>query len=294
MTRLSSLPLPSCRAKLALPYLPAPKTPAYRCGVSRLEFRVLGPVEVLLDRRPVPVRGRTTLAVLARLLLSANEVVQVDTLIGSIWGSELPAHPRAALHNGVSRLRRLCGSHVETLPSGYRLHATPDQIDLLRFAELIQVAHRASSAAKPEQALAAFDQAVSLWREPPLGNVDSPGLRQEAVPWLTERYLRALEERAELGLLLGRESNLVEQLAGALGHHPFRERMVWQLMVALVRCGRRADSLAAYDSLRRRLSEELGINPSPALQELHLKILRSDGSLELATAPAPGWRMRVP
>jgi DNA-binding SARP family transcriptional activator len=256
--------------------------------VSRLEFRVLGPVEVLLDGQPVPVRGRTTLAVLARLLLSANEVVQADTLIGSIWGSELPAHPRAALHNGVSRLRRLCGtSHVETLPSGYRLHGTPDQIDLLRFGELIQVAHRAGSAAKPEQALAALDQAVSLWRELPLGNVGSPGLRQEAVPWLTERYLRALEERAELCLLLGQESRLVEQLARVLDHHPFRERMVWQLMVALVRCGRRADSLAAYDSLRRALSDELGINPSPALQELHLKILRSDGSLELATPRSP-------
>jgi DNA-binding SARP family transcriptional activator len=261
--------------------------------VSRLDFRVLGPVETLRNGRPVPVRGRTTIAVLTRLLLSTNEVVPMEALMGSVWGSEPPAHPRAALHNGVSRLRALCEGHIETLAWGYRLCGDPEHVDLLRFGELITAAQRAIGAGKAEHALAALDQAVALWREPLLGNVDSPALRHEAIPWLTERYLRAQEERAELCLLTGRENTVVEQLPRLIGLHPFRERMVSHLMVALVRGGRRADALAVYDSLRRALRRELGIDPDPAIQDLHVRILRAEESLEPMKPPTARWRVPV-
>jgi DNA-binding SARP family transcriptional activator len=243
-----------------------------------LAFEVLGPLEVSRGGRPLPVSGRTGMVVLAALVLSANRVVPVDLLIDWAWGADLPARPRSALHSGVARLRRVLGEDlVETVPLGYRLRVNGTdgaRVDLLRFRACAAAADRAAAAGDQAGALAALDDAVVLWRGAPLSNVDSPALQREAVPQLTEEYLRAVQQRAELCLRLGRNAAVVQDLSGVVHRHPFHEPLVGLLMTALVRSRRQADALAAYDRLRRALAAELGIAPNAELREQHLRILR--------------------
>jgi DNA-binding SARP family transcriptional activator len=260
-------------------------------AASTVEFRVLGAVEVNRDGRPVPVPGQTAMVILAALLLSPNLVVSVDTLIDWRWGARLPAHPRAALQSGVSRLRGLLGDDLlETAAYGYRLRITAGQLDLLRFDECVADAERALAADAPDCALAALEGAVGLWRGSPLSNVNSPALQREAIPRLTERYLRAAETRAGLCLRLGRQQALVPELWALLQHHPFHERLAGQLMIALMRGGRQADALAVYERLRQALALELGIDPTSALQDLHARILSADpGWAAVSAASPPDW-----
>jgi DNA-binding SARP family transcriptional activator len=256
---------------------------AGRPNAAGVEFRVLGPVEVLRGGVPEALPGRTTTIILAGLALSPNRIVPNDTLIDWIWGARLPARPRAALQSGISRLRRLVGEDlVETAGLGYRLRAAAGQLDLVRFRELVATGARAVDEGAPERALASLDGALRLWRGFPLSNVDSPALHRDMLPGLTERYLRAVELRSHLGLRLGRYPAVVQELSVAVPQHPFHERLAGQLMIALVKSGRRADALAAYDRLRQALAEELGIDPSTALQALQGRILRAD----------PGWEAR--
>lgn len=260
-----------------------------RGGVTDLKFRVLGPVEVLRGGRQVPLGGKTTLTLLAALTLAPGSVISIDTLIGYVWDAGLPDHPRAALHNGVSRLRRLLGEDVlETLGWGYRLHVAADDLDLLRFDRQLANARHATALGREEAAIAALDDAIGLWREPLLGNVDSSSLHREVVPQLTERYLWAVESRAELCLRRGVHGGLVEQLAAVARAHPLREHIAGQLMIALVRAGRRPDALVAYNSLKCTLRDELGIDPTDVLKDLHVKILRADPDLDMAD---PGGRV---
>jgi DNA-binding SARP family transcriptional activator len=245
-------------------------------AVSELDFRVLGPVEVIRDGQPVEFGGGTLAKLLAGLLLSANQVVSGDVLTEAVWDGRPPVHPRAALHTGIARMRRALGDGlIETLPYGYRLRTDPGHLDVLRFEQLIAAAGQAGSA---EDAAAALAGAIGLWRGQPFENVDSPVLN-EAVPRLTRRYLDACEQWAELGLQLGRHDAVAARLTALVDAHPFRERMVGQLILALLRGGRQADALAAYENLRRALGDEMGIDPSATLQELQLKILRADPSL---------------
>jgi DNA-binding SARP family transcriptional activator len=245
-----------------------------------LEFRVLGPVEALRDGVLIPLgRGRLP-TLLASLLLHPNETVAADSLAEMVWDTDLPEHPRAALASGLSRLRRLLGDDViDTVPEGYRLRVEPDRLDLLRFRHLIAVA-RGAGAGAYEDAVAALDEAIGLWREPVLRNVRSAVLDREVLPELVERYLEAQEDRAELCLLLGRHAVVVSELPTLVRQYPYRERMVGLLMVALYRSGRQADSLAAYERLRTALGQELGIDPGAALQNLHVEILRADPRLD--------------
>lgn len=245
-----------------------------------VRFRVLGPVEVLRAGRPIAVGGSTTLTVLAGLLLSPNHAIPVSTLVTWAWPAELPMHPRAALHNGISRLRRLIGvGSIDTLGWGYRLHADADHHDLLLFERFRAEARTAIAVDRLETALAAMDNAVELWRAPLLGNVDSVALERDMVPDLTERYLGAIEERNELRLRLGRYNTLVEELPALIRAHPFRERLVAQLMFAFTHTGRRVDALRAYDALRDSLNADLGIDPGNVLRDLRTKILRDDSDL---------------
>jgi DNA-binding SARP family transcriptional activator len=256
--------------------------------VTDLEFRVLGPVEVMRGGHRVALGGRTTLTLLAALAVSPCRVISVDTLIDYVWNTQLPDHPRAALHNGVSRLRRLLGEDIlETLGWGYRLRVDAPGLDLLQFDQHLAAARQAIAAGRDEAALTALDDAIRLWQEPLLGNVDSPSLHREVVPQLTERYLGAVESRAELCLRRGVRGALVEELAAVARAHPLRERITGQLMIALVQAGRRADALVAYNSLKRTLRDELGIDPTDALKDLHVKILRADPDLGTADPPRP-------
>jgi DNA-binding SARP family transcriptional activator len=254
--------------------------------VTDLEIRVLGPIEVLRGGNQVSL-GRTTLTLLAGLAVAPRRVISVDALIDYIWDAEPPRNPRAALHNGVSRLRRILGEgSVETHGWGYRLDADAGDVDLLRFDGHLAAARQATALGLDEAAVAALDDAIHLWREPLLGNVDSPSLHREVVPRLTERYLEAVESWAELRLRLGIPGAL-EELAAVARAYPLREHLTGQLMIALVRDGRRADALVAYNSLRRALREELGINPAAALVNLNVKILRADPEVGIAASRRP-------
>lgn len=241
--------------------------------VSDLEFRVLGLVEASRGGDPVALGRGAALNLLAGLLVSANNVVTADAVAEFVWGERQPSHPRAALHTKVSRLRKVLGEEViETVAGGYRLRADADQLDLLRFDDLIA---SAADAAADTDVLAALETAIGLWRGTPLSNVSSALLQSDIVPRLVERHLAACEQWAEVSLRLGRPGAVAERLAPLLAAHPFRESLAGQLMLARYRAGRAPDALATYDAVRRMLQDELGVDPSKALQDLHTTILRA-------------------
>jgi DNA-binding SARP family transcriptional activator len=244
--------------------------------MPRLEFRVLGPVGVWRDRKPVALGNGVLLSALTGLLISAGQIVSADTLVELIWGESMPDHPRGALHNVISRLRRhINDGSLETLPGGYRIRSDAEHLDLLRFDELLAACAEAEDNGAPDVAVVEIEKALELWREPLLGNVQTSALNRVAVH-LAERYLAAREHWAELCLRLNRPEQVTQKLSHLVESHPFRERMVGQLMVGLLRTGRQADALAYYERLRHSLAEELGIEPGRALQDLYLGILRAD------------------
>jgi len=264
--------------------------------MSDLEFRVLGVVEAVRGGVPVALGRGAALNLLAGLLVSANSVVTADGAAELVWGEGQPSHPRAALHTKVSRLRKALGSEViETVAGGYRLRIDRDQLDLLRFDDLIA---GAASAATDAEALAALAEAIGLWRGPPLSNVNSSALQSDVVPRLVERHLAACEQWAEVSLRLGRPGPVGERLAPLAAAHPFRESLARYLMLARYRAGRAADALAAYDALRRTLRDELGVDPGQALQDLHATILRATAGEPVGRAGAarsvPPWVGRGP
>jgi hypothetical protein len=173
---------------------------------------------------------------------------------------------------------------IETVADAYRLRADADQLDLLRFDRLLS---QAASAATDDHAAAALAEAIGLWRGDPLANITSPALTSEIAPQLTERYLVACEQWAEISLRLGHTAEVARRFAPLAGAHPFRETIVRLLMLALYRDGRQADALKVYDNLRNRLSAELGADPGPALQDLHTAILRGAPADNGRGQPAP-------
>ena len=252
--------------------------------MSGLDFRVLGPVEVISAGGPLVIGRGKALDVLATLLASPNQVISLDALAETVWHARPPVDPRAALHGVVARLRRLIGGgYIETLPSGYRFGAEADFLDLLRFERLVASADQAQPGG---DALGLLTEAIGLWRGTPFGNVSLPALLNGVVPRLSQLYLGACEQWAGLSLQAGRHDAVVARLAVLVAEHPFRERMAGQLMLGLYRSGRQADAIDVYESLRRALSDEMGIDPGPELQGLHLKILRADPSLADRPAPA--------
>jgi DNA-binding SARP family transcriptional activator len=252
--------------------------------MAKLTFRVLGPVEVLSDGEPVALRRAGVLPVLAGLLLDANRLVGTDQLIRYAWNGTPPPSVRAALHNRMSILRRVVGEGViETLPGGYRLRATPQTLDLLRFDELAAQAGRADD----DEAAGLWAEALGLWQQPLLGNVGSDRLLDSEVVQLTERYLGAQEKYGEVCLRLGRHGALAEQLTSVLQRHPLRERLVGKLMLALFHAGRQADALAAYHRTRQLLDDELGIPPGRELRDLYLRMLKAHDGRGSARNAAP-------
>jgi hypothetical protein len=182
--------------------------------VSDVQFRVLGPVELLRNGEPVPLGGNTTLALLAGLLTSPDRVIPANRIIEWLWDGRLPDHPRAALHNGVSRLRRLVGpGFLSTHAGGYCLHAQASNLNLLRFGQLRAAAGEAISRGAVVDAMKALDEAVGLWQEPLLSNVESPALCDEVIPQLIERYLAVVEERASLYIRFGRPDAITQGLS---------------------------------------------------------------------------------
>jgi DNA-binding SARP family transcriptional activator len=253
---------------------------------ERLEFRILGPLEVLEGDRTLELPGQKQRCLLAVLLLHANQVVSSSRLIEELWPDEATESHAGALQASVSRLRKSLGAGAEllvTLPAGYVIRLAPEQLDLDRFERLVQDA----GGAEPQEAAEQLREALALWHGPALSDFAYEPFAQAAIGRLEEVHLLAVEMRVDADLALGRHAALVAELDSLAAEHPLRERLRGQLMLALYRSGRQAEALAAYQSARRVLVDELGIEPSAALQELERAMLRHDPALELAQATAP-------
>jgi len=244
-----------------------------------VEFRILGPLEVIGDEHPIAVPGGRPRALLAMLLLSANRTVARDRLIDGLWGEAVPGSGAKMIQIYVSRLRQvLPPSLLQTRAPGYVLELDPEQLDLNRFRELAGQGRAALAAGNPDEASARLGEALALWRGPALREFAEPFAAAEAAH-LEELHLATLETRMDAELARGRAAERVGELESLVSAEPLRERLRGQLMLALYRSGRQADALAAYQETRRTLGEELGLNPSPELQQLEQAILRQDEAL---------------
>jgi DNA-binding SARP family transcriptional activator/class 3 adenylate cyclase len=259
-----------------------------------VQFRILGPLEVLHDHgRPLVLGGAKQRALLAVLLLHAGQVVSADRLIDELWGEDPPQTARSVLQVYVANLRRIleparprraAGGVLRTQAPGYLIDLGPDELDLVRFERLAAEGRTVLAAGDPAQAARLLGDAVGLWRGPVLADVTLAASGQGELVRLEERRLAALEDRIEAELALGRHGELVGELQALVAAQPLRERLHGQLMLALYRSGRQAEALAAYRQTRETLAEELGIDPSPALQELERAMLAQDPDL-VPTAP---------
>jgi DNA-binding SARP family transcriptional activator/ABC-type branched-subunit amino acid transport system substrate-binding protein len=244
------------------------------------EFRILGPLEVLDDGRRVEIAGRKQRALLAVLLLHANEVVSVDTLIDELWGERPPATAAKTLQAHVSRLRSALPSvAIETREPGYVLRIERRQLDADSYADALEDARRRLADGDPDRAADLLRRALALWSGTPLADFTYEPFAHRAIARLEELRLAGIEERIEADLQLGRHAALVPELDALVAENPLRERLVGQLMLALYRSQRQAEALAAYERARRSFVEELGLEPSEGLQRLHRRILEQDAAL---------------
>jgi DNA-binding SARP family transcriptional activator len=238
-----------------------------------IEFRILGPLEALSGGQPLPLGGTKQRALLALLLLEAGRVVSSDRLIEALWAGEPPATASASLQNFVSQLRKAFGAAaIETRPPGYLMRLAPDQLDLARARRLVDEAR----ASDPTTRARLLGQALALWRGEPLADLAYEPFAQTEIARLVDLRLALIEERAEAELAIGRNAELVAELASLVREHPLRERLRGQLMLALYRSGRQAEALAVYRTGREELVGRLGIEPSPLLQQLHASLLRQE------------------
>lgn len=257
--------------------------------VARLQFGVLGTLEVFVDERPVQVPAGRRRAVLTCLLVHAGSPVAADTLVEAAWGEEPPADPRAALHTVVSRLRALLGPDaVATVESGYRLSVPPAAVDSLLLEGLLA---RARTAA-PGRALVLLERVRRLWRGPPFGELGSAPSVLAAAARLEGMRHEAAELHAAALLDLGDPAPAVPLLEELLAEEPYREHAVALLARALYRLGRQAAALDLLDRHRRRMADELGLDPSPELADLQAQILGHElEHPEPAAAAAPDRRL---
>ena len=253
-----------------------------------LVFRVLGPVEVSVSGTVVPLRGVKVRELLSLLLLHRGRVVSVDRLADELWDGEPPAAATAALRVYVSRLRKLLAAAGQerllvTHPAAYQLDLPDDAIDVVRFESLAAQGRAAMQAERPDRAVELLRSALDLWRGTAYADVASTGSVEAESARLEEARLEAVEDCIEAELACGNHRRVLGDLQGLVAAHPLRERL-WALrMTALYRSGRQAEALAVFQEFRKHLVDELGLDPSPALTELHNAILTH--SLEPVDSP---------
>jgi DNA-binding SARP family transcriptional activator len=250
--------------------------------VAVREFRILGPLEVAQDGQLVGLAGARQRALLAILLLHVGEAVSTDRLIEELWGDEPPEAGPVALRVRVSQLRRALGPAGELLvtrPPGYALALAPEQLDLRRFERLAEAGGAALARDDPAAAVESLREALALWRGPALADFSYAQFAQTAIVRLEELRLAAIELRVEAQLALGEHAQLAGELQALVLEHPLRERLCGQLMLALYRDGRQAEALEIYRAARRRLVDQMGLEPGPELHELERRILAQDESL---------------
>jgi DNA-binding SARP family transcriptional activator len=235
-----------------------------------MEFRILGPLEVVDEGSPIPLGGARQRAVLALLLTRPNQVVSTDRLIDDLWGTEQPRTASNTIQYYVSQLRKLLGAdRITTRPPGYAIRIEPGELDLEQFETLVQ-------RGDPD----ALREALALWRGPPLADFAYESFASDEIARLEELRLIALERRIDHDLEAGRHAELVPELEQLISEHRLREHLRGQLMLALYRSGRQAEALAVYQEARETLVDELGIEPGTALQQLQHAILQHDPSLD--------------
>jgi DNA-binding SARP family transcriptional activator/pimeloyl-ACP methyl ester carboxylesterase len=255
-----------------------------------VEFRILGPLEVTARGRPLEVGGARARAVLAMLLVHANQVVSADWLVEELWAGHPADKATASLQVRLSELRRVLrpageGGRLATRPPGYLLQVKPGETDAMRFEQLAREGEAALAAGETVTAAQRLDDALALWRGPALADVTLAASVRAEAGRLEDRRVAAQESRAEALLACGRHRELIAELEALTTAHPLRERLWFQRMLALYRAGRQADALRAYRELRAILVGELGIEPGPELRDLHARILRQDPGLVLRQDP---------
>jgi DNA-binding SARP family transcriptional activator len=252
-----------------------------------VEFRLLGPLEAVVEGAPVKLGPPQQRALLALLLLNANEVVSRDRIVDELWGGRPPATATKLVQVYVSALRKVLGRDVLVTRSlGYFLRVEPEAIDLVRFRRHRDEGRAALIAGAPAAAAEHFRQALALWRGPALADFAFAPFAHAHIGRLDELRLEALSDRIAADLELGR-GDVVGELEALVAEHPLRERLRGQLMLAIYRSGRQAEALAAYQEARRALVDELGLEPGRELRELEQAILRQDPVLDPAPAAEP-------
>ena len=258
-----------------------------------MEYRILGPLEVLLEGRQIALGAAQPRAVLAVLLLHANEVVSVDRLVDELWGESPPPTATKTVQLYVSQLRKAFGPNadvIETRAPGYVIHAEPEQIDVGRFERLAAEARERAMAGDAEAAAGLFRQSLALWRGRVLAGLTFESLARIEVEQLEDKRVAARMDEIDCALVLGEAEQVVGELETLVAQHPLLERARGQLMLALYRSGRQAEALAAYRQTRGVLVDELGIEPGRSLRELERAILRQDPSLDQPPLAPGGGR----
>ena len=273
-------------------------SPAWRANATKLGwrgkvaegqastcFRLLGPFEAIRQGEALALGGLKQQALLARLLISANEVVSRDRLVDDLWGDSLPKDAAHTIQVFVSRLRKAIGADVlETRAPGYLARLTGDQLDAMQFEALHKRGREALQQGRAAASVRVLTEALALFRGPPLAEfISEPWAGQEAAR-LEEARLACQEDLIEARLASGHHDEVIDELERIVAANPLREAPRRQLMVALYRAGRQADALSVYQDGRRLLVDELGLEPSPELRALHASILRQEP--ELAPSPA--------
>ena len=250
------------------------------------EFRLLGPLEAVVDGRPLRIAAEKPRALLALLLLDANRVVPTERLVDELWGDEPPARATKTVQVYVSQLRKALGpERLVTRPPGYELRIAPGELDVERFETLSAAARERLAAGAPAEAVAGLREALALWRGPALREFRAEPFADTAAARLEDLRFTAREDLLEAELESGAAAAVVPELEELVAHEPLRERPRELLMLALYRAGRQAEALDLYRRTREHFVEELGISPGPRLRELEAAMLRQDDALALSPRP---------
>jgi predicted ATPase/DNA-binding SARP family transcriptional activator/Tfp pilus assembly protein PilF len=256
-----------------------------------VQFRILGPIQAVLDDEPAALGAPKQRGLLALLLVNRRRVVTAEQLIDGLWGEAPPASAVQSLQVYVHGLRRALGAErIETAGRGYRVVVGEDELDLDRFERTLERGRAALEAGRPDDAADDLREALAVWRGPALADLPDEIRRAADAERLEELRLTTLELRNDAELACGRHDAVVAELEALTAEEPYRERFLQQRMLALYRCDRQADALGVYRDAREVLAEELGLDPSPALQELERAILRQDPSLAAPEAPTRSTR----